>query len=136
MTFGITSLLELIWDHQQPLLAKGLKPSPQMIEICASLERALAYAHTGNAKVMSAGVMRPLWLIRSLLDQGLPTLSPMLRIVTETTGTLPVAVSPAQWPTVTRFNVPATASKRTQMLTYSLEHYEVCISTSCRRSGR
>jgi hypothetical protein len=123
MTFGITSLLEKIWAHQKPLLAKGRKPSPQMIEICAMLERTLAYAHTGNAKVLSSGVMKPFWIYRSLLEQGLPTLSPSVRVVVSTT--LPIAVSAGDWPTVNNLKVPATASKRTQILTFSLEHYEV-----------
>ncbi|KAG0697442.1 hypothetical protein DFH29DRAFT_1003759 [Suillus ampliporus] len=74
MTFGITSLLDRIWEHQYPLLKLKKKPSPQMIEICAMLERALAYAHTGNAK------------------QGWPTIASTLRLVT--TITIPVTVSP------------------------------------------
>ncbi|KAG2742153.1 hypothetical protein P692DRAFT_201809895 [Suillus brevipes Sb2] len=122
MTFGVTSLLERIWEHQQPLLKMGKKPSPQMVEICAMLERALAFAHTGNTRVLSSSLMRPFWLIRSLLQQGWPTISYMIRLVTTTT--IPVSVSPADWPIVTRSNLPAIASKRSQIVTYGLDHFE------------
>ncbi|KAG0693691.1 hypothetical protein DFH29DRAFT_382941 [Suillus ampliporus] len=122
MTFGITSLLERIWEHQKPLINQGTKPSPQMIEICAMLERALAYAHTGNAKVLSSSLMKPFWLIRSLLEQGLPTFSSIIHL--QATTTRPVTVLPAQWPVVTAFNVPAMASNRCQILTYGKDHFE------------
>lgn len=125
MTFGITSLLERIWEHQLPLLTLGKKPSPQMIEICAMLERALAFAHTGNAKVLSSSLMRPFWLIRSLVQQGFPTMAQTVRLVTTTT--IPVSVSPSDWPIVARSNLPAIASKRSQVVTYGADHFEVCV---------
>jgi hypothetical protein len=128
MTFGITSLLERIWEHQLPLLNLNKKPSPQMIEMCAMLERALAYAHTGNAKVLSSSLMRPFWLVRSLLQQGWPTMAPTIRLIATTT--IPVSVSPADWPIVTRSNLPAIASKRSQVITYGLDHFEASVSCS------
>ncbi|KAG2335563.1 hypothetical protein BDR05DRAFT_1006676 [Suillus weaverae] len=131
MTFGITSLLERIWEHQLPLLDLNKKPSPQMIEICAMLERALAYAHTGNAKVLSSSLMKPFWLIRSLLQQGWPTIAPTIRIIATTT--LPVSVSPADWPIVARSNLPAIASKRSQVIMYGLDHFEASVFRSHHR---
>ncbi|KAG2356306.1 hypothetical protein BDR07DRAFT_1380905 [Suillus spraguei] len=125
MTFGVTSLLERIWEYQYPLLKLERKPSPQMIEICAMLERALAFAHTGNAKVLSSSLMRPFWLIRSLLQQGWPTMASTIRIMATTT--IPVSVSPADWPVVTHSNLPAIASKRSQIITYGLDHFELSI---------
>lgn len=122
MTFGITSLLERIWEHQLPLLRLDKKPSPQMVEMCAMLERALAYAHTGNAKVLASSIMRPFWLIRSLLQQGWPTMAPTICLITTTA--IPVSVSPSNWPIVTRSNLPAIASQRAQIITYGLEHFE------------
>lgn len=99
-----------------------------MIEICAMLERALAYAHTGNAKVLSSSLMKPFWLVRSLLQQGWPTMAPTVRLVATTT--IPVSVSPADWPIVTRSNLPAIASKRAQILNYGLDHFEVSLPCS------
>ncbi|KAG1849284.1 hypothetical protein DFJ58DRAFT_729576 [Suillus subalutaceus] len=53
-TYPITSLLECIWEHFLPVLTKGGKPAPQVIELCSILECTLAYAHTGNSKVTTA----------------------------------------------------------------------------------
>src|ERR1700684_4192268 len=78
-TYPITSLLERIWEHFLPIIIKGGKPTPQVVELCSVLERALAYAHTGNAKVIATSLMRPLWLVKSLLEQGLPTFAPSVR---------------------------------------------------------
>ncbi|KAG1720751.1 hypothetical protein EDB19DRAFT_1835830 [Suillus lakei] len=121
-TYPITSLLERIWDHFRPLIEKGAKPAPQVIELCSVLERALAYAHTGNAKVIATSLMRPLWLVQSLLEHGLPTFSPSVRFAAA--PSIPVAISPADWPTLTSMKVPAIASKRSQILTYGIDHFE------------
>ncbi|KAG2365886.1 hypothetical protein BDR07DRAFT_1373987 [Suillus spraguei] len=121
-TYPITSLLERIWEHFLPVITKGGKPAPQVVEICSVLERALAYAHTGNAKVIATSLMRPLWLVKSLLEQGLPTFAPSVRF--SNAPCIPVAISPADWPTITNMNVPAIASKRSQMLTYGNDHFE------------
>ncbi|KAG1772198.1 hypothetical protein EV702DRAFT_1048672 [Suillus placidus] len=128
MTFGVTSLIERIWEHQQPLLKVDKTPSPQMIEICAMLKRALAFAHTGNTRVLSSSLMRPFWLVRSLLQQGWPTMSSMIRLVSTTSR--PVAVSPGDWPIVARSNLPAIASKHSQVVTYGVDHFEVFLFNS------
>ncbi|KAG1853395.1 hypothetical protein F4604DRAFT_1933291 [Suillus subluteus] len=121
-TYPITSLLERIWDHFYPLIQKGVKPAPQVIELCSVLERALAYAHTGNTRVIATSLMRPLWLVQSLLEHGLPTFSPSVRFAAA--PSIPVAISPADWPTLTSMKVPAIASKRSQILTYGNDHFE------------
>ncbi|KAG2090773.1 uncharacterized protein F5147DRAFT_780230 [Suillus discolor] len=123
-TYPITSLLERIWDHFSPLVERGVKPAPQAIELCSVLERALAYAHTGNTKVIATSLMRPLWLVQSLLEHGLPTFSPSVRFAAP--PSIPIAISPADWPTLTSMKVPAIASKRSQILTYGNDHFEVC----------
>ncbi|KAG2028654.1 hypothetical protein BDR03DRAFT_1019517 [Suillus americanus] len=122
-TFGVTSLLERIWKHEHPLLKKGLKPTPETVELCSVLERTLAYAHTGNAKVIATSLMRPFWLVQSLLQQGIPTLSTKIRM-SSSPLTTPITVSPADWPTLTDMRVPAISSKRAQILTYSQDHFE------------
>ncbi|KAG1748544.1 hypothetical protein EDB19DRAFT_2022736 [Suillus lakei] len=124
--FGVMSLLECIGEHQQPLLKLDKKPSPQMIELCAMLEHALAYPHTGNAKILSSSLMRPFWLVRSLLQQGWPTMAPIIHLVTTTI--IPISVSPADWPVVTCSNLPAIASKHSQIVNYGLDHFKLSIS--------
>ncbi|KAG1793563.1 hypothetical protein EV424DRAFT_1354195 [Suillus variegatus] len=121
-TFGITSLLERLWAYQLPLLEAGNKPRHEAVELCSVLERALAYAHTGNARVLAARLMRPLWLIQSMLEQGLPTFAPS--VCTTTTINNPITISAADWPTSDNLNVPAIASKRTQVLTYGNDHFK------------
>ncbi|KAG2130918.1 hypothetical protein DEU56DRAFT_914676 [Suillus clintonianus] len=111
-TFGITSLLERLWAHQLPILEAGNKPRHEVVELCSVLERALAYAHTGNARVIASKLMRPLWLVQSLFEQGLPTFSPSVRMTTSITN--PIAISSADWPTSDNLNVPAIASKHSQ----------------------
>ncbi|KAG1823912.1 uncharacterized protein BJ212DRAFT_1327078 [Suillus subaureus] len=100
-TYPITSLLERIWEHFLPF-----------VELCSVLERALAYAHTGNSKVIATSLMRPLWLVKSLLEQGLPTFAPSVRF--SHTPCVPVAISPSEWPTLTNMN-------------YGNDHFEACI---------
>ncbi|KAG1758543.1 hypothetical protein EDD22DRAFT_997786 [Suillus occidentalis] len=124
-TFGITSLLERLWAHQLPILEAGNKPRHEVVELCSVLERALAYAHTGNARVIAAKLMRPLWLVQSLLEQGLPTFAPSVRI-TSSVGN-PISISSADWPTSDNLNVPAIASKRSQVLTYGNDHFEASV---------
>ncbi|KAG1901146.1 uncharacterized protein F5891DRAFT_979696 [Suillus fuscotomentosus] len=53
-TYPITSLLERIWEHFLPIIIKGGKPTPQVVELCSVLERALAYAHTSNGQLLKA----------------------------------------------------------------------------------
>lgn len=122
-TFGITSLLERLWAYQLPILEAGSKPRHEAVELCSVLERTLAYAHTGNARVLATKLMRPLWLVQSLLEQGLPTFAPSVRITTTINN--PIAISAADWPTSDNLNVPAIASKRSQVLTYGNDHFEV-----------
>ncbi|KAG1849455.1 hypothetical protein DFJ58DRAFT_729535 [Suillus subalutaceus] len=124
-TYPITSLLECIWEHFLPVLTKGGEPAPQVIELCSILECTLAYAHTGNSKVIATSLMRPLWLVKSLLEQGLPTFTPSVQF--SHTPCVPVAISPSEWPTLTNMNVPTITSKRSQILTYGNDHFEACI---------
>ncbi|KAG2029472.1 hypothetical protein BDR03DRAFT_987731 [Suillus americanus] len=120
--FGITSLLERLWAYQLPIIEAGNKPRHEAVELCSVLERTLAYAHTGNARVLATRLMRPLWLVQSLLEQGLPTFAPSIRTTTAINN--PIAISASDWPTSDNLNVPAIASKRSQVLTYGSDHFE------------
>ncbi|KAG2127667.1 hypothetical protein DEU56DRAFT_758552 [Suillus clintonianus] len=151
MSFSITSLLEHLWAYLSekssqgfkalqdilmlylegvlirafnllPILESGNKPRHEVIELCSVLEHTLAYGHTSNARVLAARLMRPLWLIQSLLEQGLPTFTPAVRITTAINN--PIMISAADWPTLDNLNVPAIASKRLQVLFYGNDHFE------------
>ena len=100
-----------------------------MVELASALERALAYAFGGNAKVLSRALMSPLWLSRGIIDQGMPCLN-IDKILGS--GILanphdPVIIRSENWPVTPsgRANYPAIASKRAQMLTYGDSHYMV-----------
>jgi hypothetical protein len=66
-TYGITSLLESIWKHSTHLTEPDKKANGYVLELCSALECTLNYMHTRNAKVLSTGLMKPLWLVNSLL---------------------------------------------------------------------
>lgn len=92
----------------------------------SALERSLAYAHTGNAKVLSTSLMHPLWLSRGIIDQGMPSLSSILSPVLQSTN-VPV-IDTSMWPDGGGGRFPAIASKRAQILTYGEAHYAVRVN--------
>ncbi|KAG2353802.1 hypothetical protein BDR07DRAFT_1495656 [Suillus spraguei] len=121
MCFSSGLSVDLIWDNLSARTLVGSpaasleaakKPRHETVELCSVLERTLAYAHTGNARVLATRLMRPLWLVQSLLEQGLPTFAPCIRTTTAINN--PIAISAVDWPTLDNLNVPAIASKRSQ----------------------
>jgi hypothetical protein len=89
------------------------------------LERALAMAYTGDARVITKDLMGPFGLKRSLIENGLPSICNFIEFQGE--HALGFSHLPTNWP-LTKDNRPAFASKRAQTLTYSLNHFQVCIS--------
>lgn len=98
-------------------MESGQRISPYCLEFLAALERTEAYAHTGNAKVLSNIVMKPLFITRGLLEFGMPTINkdnytPAFQNIAELT------IREENWPLNKSRNGPAICSKRTQTLTY------------------
>jgi len=56
-------------------MAKGEMINPFNVELCAVLERALNYIHSGNTKVIAMSIMNPMWIGRALIKDGLPSLN-------------------------------------------------------------
>ena len=106
---------------------------PLTIELCSVAERALNYLHTGNGKVLSTAVMRPLWISKALVEHGLPAFSPTIR-VGETLSD-PFTVVAEEWPFDEAIHQPLSASKRSQILTYGLSHFSVSAFTNGQMSG-
>jgi hypothetical protein len=50
-------------------------PQPHYVELASVMERVLAYAHTGNRKVLQKELLEPLFLYWSLLEEGAPMLN-------------------------------------------------------------
>ncbi|KAH9913183.1 uncharacterized protein B0H18DRAFT_1126502 [Fomitopsis serialis] len=134
-TYGVTCVLEKIWDLNKDKVENVVNnpaadhkdedlPPVSDIEIMALWERILAYAHTGNAKVLSPALMRRTLLLISLLSQGLPTVDPQVMSVTPNRATA-VFIRPEHWPMKADSKEPANASKRAQTLTYGQAHFEM-----------
>jgi hypothetical protein len=121
-TYGIVSALEHLWLTNHEQISQQHRISPYIIEVAAVLERALAMAYTGDARVIVKGLMEPFCLKRSLLEQGLPSLSKLIRFDGNISEQF--AHTPANWP-LTHNNEPAVASQRCQILTFGKHHFLV-----------
>ena len=86
------------------------------------VERALAMAYTGDARVITNDLMGPFCLKRSLIELGLPSISKALNF--DKSIALEFAHHPANWP-LNKFGEPAVASKRSQVLTFGQDHFMV-----------
>lgn len=114
---------------QQHQLA-GTTPPVQLAELTAGVERTLAWAHTGNTKVISTRVMSFMHTRYSLPRDGMPSFSPGILF----TGNpkIPLHVDLEKWPCNSGPNksLPEITSKRAQILTYGTAHYAVSAISS------
>jgi hypothetical protein len=125
-TFGISELLRSIWKSTSIKMVEKIVPQPHLLEFTSALERALAYAMSGNARVLSKGVMEPLWISRALLDVGMPMIRRVYNYGTDITLSDPVTILTSCWPLDKRGKYPAIASKYTHIINYGQDHYLVC----------
>lgn len=124
-TFGVTTLIEKLWESQRDIMLKGLKVSPYIVELSSVLERALNVAHTGNVRVIATSLMNPLLVGRSLLDHGTPTFSQS--VIMGHTAKDSVFITEAEWPCHSSSKLPLTSSKRSQIFNYGINHWEVSL---------
>jgi hypothetical protein len=105
------------------LIKKG-RVSPYTLEFASALERTLAYAHTGNVKVLSSAVMKPLFMARAMVELGMPTI---LKGAYELPmqGVTPFVVNPHAWPLTANKRGPAICSKASHVFHYGEDHYMV-----------
>lgn len=105
----------------------GKKPCFLQVELLAALERLLCFCHTGNTAVFTTSLMHPLCLSRAAIKDGFPMLLPSIfqrpRILSAMKDGFPVDAR--NWPAKGLY--PAMASKRAQVLTYSLNHFLVSL---------
>jgi hypothetical protein len=97
---------------------------PCVIEVMSMLERALNYAHTGNAQVLCRRLMDRAWISLGLINDGLPCISDDF-ISKGSLITAIVTVKHDGWPVDQQTRRPLTSSRRSQELTYGKDHYEV-----------
>ncbi len=110
---------------QKENIVKKVTISPYIIEVVAMLERALAFAYTGDSRVLTKTLMGPFGLSRSLIELGLPAIT---TIDFNTHLSRHFAHNPALWP-LTSSREPAVASKRALSLTYGDDHFYVSIKS-------
>lgn len=96
-----------------------------LVELCSVAERALNYMHTGNASVIATRVMNPLWIGRSIVQDGIPCLNGQM--INNNLLFNRVVVSPETWPYDVAKHQPVTSSQRAQVLTYGEAHYKVSL---------
>lgn len=124
MAYPVTVLIEGLFEKQMKVIEKNIEPCPFQLELLASLERLLCYCHTGNTTVFATTLMNQLGLSRGALIDGFPVLHPIFQHPTLLSAmNSGFIVDPRRWPKNLKDNYPAIASKKTQMLTYSLSHF-------------
>ena len=124
--------MEDLYNNQSALIRNKEKPCPLTLELLASFERLLCYCHTGNTAVLATSLMHPLGLSRGTLKDGYPTLiNPFQHPTVFLASRSSYQINPAAWPLKDGF--PAVASKRAQVLSYSLTHFLVYLILSPSR---
>jgi hypothetical protein len=94
-------MLKLIWKaevNRREMNPPG-RHNPYFVELASSLERALAFATTGNAKLLHRGTMEPLFLSTGIISNGFPAIH---RDVWRRQGTNSYSMHPRHWPTKQR----------------------------------
>jgi hypothetical protein len=59
-------------------MLEGKPVNPLNVELCAVLERALNFMHSGNIKVIVPTIMNPMWISKALIQDGMPCLNPSI----------------------------------------------------------
>jgi hypothetical protein len=114
-SYGLTCMLEKMWNQALPNLHDQIPLEPYTIELVSSLERALNFGHTGNTQVLTS-LMKPLFLSRAILDHGLPCLSGIVR--TGNSLNDPVTIVNQDWPVHPKTHLPLMSSKRSHEINY------------------
>lgn len=116
-TYPITVLLERLWNTYRPNASVVVPINPFAVELCAVLERALNYAHTGHARVIATGLMNPLFVGMSLIDHGTVTFSNSVSLG-ERNGKCPTIIETLH-PRRSRTKAPITCSQAAIKFAYS-----------------
>lgn len=125
-TYPLTCLIEHLWKKHEPALKEGYVVDPFELETMAMLERALNYAHTGSARVLTRTLMDRAWLGLSVVNDGLPCISSSFIHRGSLSSGL-ITIRREKWPVHPVTQIPLTASQRCQELTYGKPHYSVSV---------
>ncbi|KAG6371988.1 hypothetical protein JVT61DRAFT_9006 [Boletus reticuloceps] len=127
-TYPLTCLIEHMWKKHEPALKEGYIVDPFELETMAMLERALNYAHTGSARVLTRMLMDRAWLSLSVVNDGLPCISNSFIQAGSLSSGL-VTIRREMWPVHPATQIPLTASQRSQELTYGKPHFSSYIAS-------
>ena len=117
-----TLLIERQYEPIHEMLKDGVKPEPIAVEVLNTLERALSYAHTGNARVLTK-LMTEWWQRRALLTYGYPILHP--NIVQHGRSRPCYMVNIFNWPIHSKTGRPVISSERTFMIEWGASSLSV-----------
>lgn len=125
VAYPINLLMVKLFENEMKAIDDKIEPCPFQLELIASLERLLCFCHTGSTAVFATSLMNGLGLSRGAIMDGFP----MLHHIFEQPTILSalnhnLRIDPRKWPLKDKY--PAIASKRAQVLTYSLSHFMVC----------
>jgi hypothetical protein len=120
-TYALTNFIKRIYLCERERMKTTNMVNAQNVELCAVLERALNYMHTGNVKVIATSVMNPMWIGNALLEDGLPCLNPsILRFFSRTWELSATEMKPTY-----SAGVPNSAAKRVILYNYNATVYNV-----------
>jgi hypothetical protein len=112
-----------MYESQKERIRNEIPVSPYTLEVTGLLERTLAFAYTGDARVITKDLMEPFGLKRSLIEHGLPCILKSLNFNKAISQLF--AHNATMWPLTRKTKEPAVSSKRAQMLTYGEDHFLV-----------
>ncbi|KAG2737670.1 hypothetical protein P692DRAFT_20883334, partial [Suillus brevipes Sb2] len=124
-TYPLTALIDALWDAHRHSIKANAVLEPCVIEVMSMLERALNYAHTGNARVLCRRLMDRAWMSLGLIHDGLPCISDtFISSASLITASSKVVIRQDGWPVDQQTRRPLTSSRRSQQFTYGKDHYE------------
>lgn len=130
VTYPVTLLIKKLFDSGMKAIQNKVKTCPFQLELIASLERVLCFCHTGSTAVFATSLMNGLGLSKGAIVDGFPMLHHIFDQPTILSAlNHGLRVDPRRWPLKDRY--PAIASKRAQVLTYSLSHFMVRSTHLC-----
>ena len=123
VSYPITLMIQRMYAQEISKVNKGKLPCPMCLELVACLERVLCFCHTGNTSVFATSLMNPLGLSKGAIRDGFPVLINIFDKDLLSASKEGFCIDPRKWPLKGRY--PAVASKRAQVLNYSMKHYMV-----------
>ena len=126
VAYPVATLIKMLYAAEKVTTSVDKNRCPFRLELIASLERTLCFCHTGNTAVLATSLMRPLLLSKSVVKDGFPMLTTVFHqkrlCMAFDQGLI---IDPSKWPA--KDGYPAVASKRSQIVTYSLQHFMVSL---------